>query len=588
MLGMLLLAARGFSDDSFKKQNDFGELVRPFVEKHCIDCHSGDSAEADLDLATLKPSITSDVDADRWIKVLEQLQTNLMPPRSEPRADTRVRVSVIRWIESSIYASDFGEAYRRKMLLPAFGNYVDHELLFSGEIKEKAFTPARIWRFSPYQFSTQKKVGKVRGIQNPFDFSTPASNIRDYAATSDVGSSVVETIILNANAELEYLIDQARDSLDRKPSRKSRPHPFAPFVSGKPVTKEQIESLIRDTFKRLVSRYPSSEELQKYQNLYSEIQKDADDPVTSIKATIQAIYLSPEAIYRMEWGLGKADGHGRRMLSPPEIAFALSYALFDQGPLEGGRDANRKMIQQALEQNRLSTREQVKTVVTEILKADDYRPIGGKAKNNLPRIMRFFREFFGYHRAAEVFKDQRRVNEHGLYHSPRRLVSDADNLIKVILRDDQQVFERLLTTDEFLVLHDGNNQSKIDQHNRKIEELEAYDEESVRKEIAKRKAGVLKKPKYKANPKLVPREMARIEREGKSLLKNKKAELAKLKKSGVSLGRIKFRDYKYIRAYNLDTRTWKWPSVQPFEMPKNQRAGWVRIPARWFFGISKG
>jgi len=34
----------------------------------------------------------------------------------------------------------------------------------------------------------------------------------------------------------------------------------------------------------------------------------------------------------MELGLGEVDEHGRRMLSPEEIAYAVGYALRDKGP----------------------------------------------------------------------------------------------------------------------------------------------------------------------------------------------------------------------------------------------------------------
>ena len=37
------------------------------------------------------------------------------------------------------------EAYRRKLLLPQYGNYVSHERLFNGEIETPPFTPSPPW-----------------------------------------------------------------------------------------------------------------------------------------------------------------------------------------------------------------------------------------------------------------------------------------------------------------------------------------------------------------------------------------------------------------------------------------------------------
>ena len=48
---------------------------------------------------------------------------------------------------------------------------------------------------------------------------------------------------------------------------------------------------------------------------------------------------------------------------------------------------------------------------------------------------------------------------------------------------------------------------------------------------------------------------------------------------GVSMQSVKSRDYRYIRAYNLSTRDWKWPAEQPFELPAEQRAGILTHPA---------
>ena len=81
----------------------------------------------------------------------------------------------------------------------------------------------------------------------------------------------------------------------------------------------------------------------------------------SLRATLMAVYVSPEALYRMEWGVGPVDEHGRRMLGPEELAHALSFALFDTGPFDGGRGKGR-WIGEALEQGELATKADVSEV----------------------------------------------------------------------------------------------------------------------------------------------------------------------------------------------------------------------------------
>ncbi|MEM7235541.1 MAG: DUF1588 domain-containing protein, partial [Planctomycetota bacterium] len=41
----------------------------------------------------------------------------------------------------------------------------------------------------------------------------------------------------------------------------------------------------------------------------------------------------------------------------------------------------------------------------------------------------------------------------------------------------------------------------------------------------------------------------------------------------------------YVKAYNLSMKTWKWPAVQPFDLPKQQRAGILTHPA-WLIAHS--
>ena len=553
---------------------NFEKDIVPFLNNNCLECHDSDQTEGDVNLETLTASFNEADGARLWQKVLEQLQADVMPPlKVKQRPEAEQRDAVIRWVESSLLNSEHGEAYRKKLSLPQYGNYIDHGLLFSGEIDVPAYSPARLWRLSPHIFNAKGGVNKsVKGRQNPFTYSTSPHGIRDYANTSNVGASTIETIVLNANAELEYLFEQAEKIATGAADNPRRPNPLTPFFrNNHQFSTDELQRPIIDTFQRLTSRKATEDELSKYVALLQKNIADSSDPAASLRTTLKAIYLSPEAIYRMEWGLGAEDEHERRRLSPEEISYALSYALFDSGPAAAFNKA-------ALD-GKLNSKADVETVLKSVLGVEGYPPIGGQARDTMPRVIRFFHEFFGYRAALDVFKDSERTGLHDIYHNPRTLVSDADNLLKVILREDKNVFEELLTTNRALIFHNGNNQSVLDAHKRTIADLKTWDEERVKQEIAKRKAGVLKKPKYKNNPKLVPPAHAAIDRIGVTMLAEKKKELARLLKSGPVMRSVKGRELGYLKAYNLTMKTWKWSPVQPFELPANQRAGMLTHPA---------
>ena len=51
-----------------------------FVRDHCLDCHTGEDAEAGFDLEGLSHDLSSDATADAWIKVFDRVRAGEMPP----------------------------------------------------------------------------------------------------------------------------------------------------------------------------------------------------------------------------------------------------------------------------------------------------------------------------------------------------------------------------------------------------------------------------------------------------------------------------------------------------------------------------
>jgi hypothetical protein len=623
-----------------EERDEFSEGIAPFMQQHCLDCHGDADGEAGLDLTKFKPQITTVTQADGWLNVLGQLQAGLMPPLEEERPNAAELARVMYWIEKTVLASGHAEAYRRKILLPAYGNLVDHDLLFSGKIMTLPYTPARVWRRSPYIFDgSVGSTGKAK-TQNPYTYSTPKSGVRDYARTSFVGASVVETIVLNANAEIDLTFDQLTGGAERdrkaaelrakeaeafkrkvlneaqqilnerdktsivpskgtkkeppkasapKPANKKprRGHTYDPFLKGTDgteLTEQQLAAPLKSTFQRFASRDPTEEELQKYVDLLKKNLAETKDPRDSLKGALIAIYLSPEAIYRQEWGLGPEDEHGRRMLAPEELAFALSFALFDTGPFTGVKKgtASSGLIGQALANNQLNSREDVVHVVEEILSHPVFPP---GSSTPVPRLLRFFHEFLGYDRCGEVFKDGHEANLHNVYVDPRSMTSEADALMKVILRDDRNVFERMLSSSEMVVKHSGvvsdgpemerQKQMRQDQ----LAKLKKFiDEFDLEREKQNEINGKMKKPKYRNNPKLMANVIAGAENAARGKLAASKKEYAALLKTPVTV--VKRPDGKRPHAvtmYNMTLKDWK--SDQPLIMPEHQRAGVLTHPA---------
>ena len=536
-------------------QPSFEADVAPFLTAHCVDCHSHDDPKAGLVLADIKPEMKTEAQAKRWEKILLALQFDDMPPPESARPKPLAKAKIVLWIETKMAQSGHADIYRQKLLKPEYGNYVSHALLFSGQIKTPPFSPSRLWRLSPYIF---KNKG-IHKAQSPFSFVTSERGLRDYSATSGVDQSTIEMILINTSQFLEHR--EGRGEFQR----------FAD--DQEELDDEAWTQALRNEFHRAVGRWPTQKEDQKYLAFLKKNLTVAGR-MASFKTTVTAMHLSSEAVYRMELGLGPVDSHGRRMLSPDELAHALAYALTDR------RVEQITELREALQQKKLSTKQDVAAVVTTILDR-------GVTVENTPRVMRFFEEFFGYNQADKVFKDMQRVNQEGVVQwLVGRLMYEAEQLVEYWVNRDRDVIRELLTSNRFYVAHPGDNAIARKFH------AEVIEADYVEKEVQKRLDDFLR-AKRDPNRQQEQEELQRVRTRAERHFKRSQQAL----QDGITpfpgwpYGRVDGKpirgqgDLLYIGAYNLppsgsvDRQLWDWPIEQPFELPADQRAGLLTHPA---------
>lgn len=123
-------------------------------------------------------------------------------------------------------------------------------------------------------------------------------------------------------------------------------------------------------------------------------------------------------------GIGTQDTFNGKKPAPIDLALALSSAL-----------GNKKddLIFQAAQKGELSTREQVQLQVRRMV--DD-----PNVEN--PRLLNFFREYFGYATATKIVKDK----PVDFIHEPHTLVEDTDRLVLHVLKADKDILREMLTT----------------------------------------------------------------------------------------------------------------------------------------------
>lgn len=409
----------------------FEQTVRPFMEAHCFQCHGEEKQKGDLRLDQMAETISGSADADQWELILDQLVFGEMPPEKEPTPSREKVDEVIGWIEQTLGRPS--DVHRLK-LLPGYGNYVDHALLFTEPVASKAASPARLWRISPHIFKqwvntisqrgllvTKKNQGGD-GMHPALPFLTPEHEFKDYAQSHGFEEATTELL-------MDMLWRVAGFQLEAKRGVKAL---RAPLETEAPGARE-YETAIRAQYEIVLQRSPGAEELAGLVDLALRTQADAGVR-EAVQTVLAAVLLSSESVFRLEVGSPTADAFGRARLTDSQIAQALSYALTD-GPPDAA-------LRKAVDGGVLSTRDGVMGEVQRILDHD---------KIQKPRMLRFFQEYFEYTRAPDVFKAGK-IIKHML---PRQMVDDADTLVLSVLAEDRDVLKRLLTTTDYFVNYGG-------------------------------------------------------------------------------------------------------------------------------------
>lgn len=564
-------------------QNAFKDVIQPFFKAHCSKCHGAERARGDFALHDVKGDSDFEGDSRRWKKILGKLVTQEMPPKSQKQPTKQERAKVVAWITSQLKNTGQISEWNHKLLFPEYGNHVDHQKLFDGTVKDAPWSPSRLWKRSPHIFNAMllRGIGLGKGrnnqppaslnkVKQPFALEDKAG-IRDYAAITFADSATLGTMIRNAEVIVDRHLEGAiheqyvrihgpipEDQLPKdKKGKPKRPRyrktekEFSDIilVKGKP-TDEQINSAIEKMFELVVEREPTEKDLKKYREFMRTCSMKAE-PTESLRMTLVAIAVSPDAIFRAELGSGPRDEEGRQILGSADLAYAIAYALTDDGPDE-------KLLS-AAKNGRLKTRADVAREVARIWDDDTIEK---------QRILRFFHEFFGYHKAPGVFKDAARFGK-DYRNVAEQLVRDADVLVNYIVKEDKNVLEELLTTEKYFVAHNGDNKEIAKQ----IEALDKLYEH-------------LKDKDWKSFPYQTPKEHANFARSlhrmfahpNGNVVKGWMRYLTNCDKHKVT-PIPSLRGRQYIEAYNLNEKTFDYPAKQPFVLAKGKRMGILMHPA---------
>ncbi|NNE93413.1 MAG: DUF1588 domain-containing protein, partial [Verrucomicrobiales bacterium] len=528
---------------STARATDFDTAVKPFLSENCIRCHGEKKQKGDLAFHELTAEVTA-ANAETWGKMVEVLKFGEMPPDDEPQPSTEKIDLATAWMEAQLLAAGFESDAEHKLKQPGYGNLLDHNKLFDGSAADEiAFSPPRLWRLHPEAYAIilegfGRELSKGGPLSKPFTVGEGKGTASNYAAILRADDATLGQLMLNCR-QIATLQTSGFTKMEKNNRTKEleervylrRPESFEAILESNAAPKtEQIAAAVTEEFELVLGRNPDEAELARYSELLKETIEIGGNE-RGLHTMAMAVLLRPDAIYRMEIGLGETDEYGRRMLSPYELAHAIAFALTDSppenlmfGPLKNKRPQPPSLLDLA-KNGDLKTRGDVERIVRQIWDSEHIEK---------PRILRFFQEFFGYHTADKVFKGDRAPREF----NTRHLMKDADDLVLHIVENDRNVLRELLTTERYFFNWPGS----IEEYDRRVR--------YIRNRI--------KEPKDRNYKYFI----TRTEQTGKRPIPQANPGWRTL-----------------VRYYNLNEAEWDYPINQPFSMPEGQRVGLLTHPA---------
>ncbi len=422
------------STDSRADQRQIDDGITSFLKQHCIRCHGKEKQEGKAAFHQLR--LTSDLETQgkSWQGIVDKLESGEMPPEDQDQPSLDERKQVVQWIKRALRGAGIS-IDESKLLHPSRGNWMDHDLLFSGKPTDPPATRGRLWRltgqgYEEFILSLSKRhyLGipswGSRRIRSPWELS-PHEGFRDYANQHRIGEPEIEQHLRNAK--------RVANGIMLKLNKRSGIQEFKDLVRADsldtPIAPKQVEAAAAAAVDGILGRQPTERELKRYAGF---LQSNMESLGTkgAIEQLLVAVLFHPEVMYRIELPI---EGEKRARMVPRELARSIAYALTDQEPDEE--------LLKAADAGKLSSRDDIGRQALRILNDDRI------AK---PRILRFFQEYFGYTKARDVFKDETTRKEAGLRGrgswQPDIFVSDTDRTILWILKQDENVLRELLTT----------------------------------------------------------------------------------------------------------------------------------------------
>jgi len=127
---LALVAARApaqSSPNTVPADRHYDDRVRPFLVRHCLECHGGEKPKGDFRIDQLAPDFANDEGRERWQTVRERVEAGAMPPKSKPRPPKDEIQALTAWIGGMVETAEAVERIAQGRVVLRRLNRVEYE-----------------------------------------------------------------------------------------------------------------------------------------------------------------------------------------------------------------------------------------------------------------------------------------------------------------------------------------------------------------------------------------------------------------------------------------------------------------------------
>ena len=288
---------------------DFDRVVKPLIQKYCVQCHNGKDANPDVDFLKTMQSQEVGTVFEIWESAVKQLRAGTMPPDTEPQPTQEERKRVIAWFDDFVQNIEARPAVfqPRRLAVNEYRNTLHSVLGFDLEVAIIEAEQTLAERSLVVKLLPTDPPGKS-GFKN------------------DTHSNRLTTVAWD---QYSYLVDAGLEQLFQ-PHRRKALEVYTGRISEDGLTVEQAQQLIKKVLSKARRRKMSADELEKAASRVGGLSGNA--LVGAVKFELKTILMSPAFIYR---GLLISGQRGKRQrVDSYELAERLSYFLWADMPNE--------------------------------------------------------------------------------------------------------------------------------------------------------------------------------------------------------------------------------------------------------------